>query len=112
MRAKYISACMMLAVFGVGCSSDTTEPAAPLSGRTVEIAITDFEFVVPNEVLSSDRIVLLNNDSVDHNLMPLDESFSVDVGAGKTAELPQLAPGKYAFHCHIHPDMMGEIVVS
>ena len=40
------------------------------------------------------------------------DTVSVDVAAGETVALPVFEPGNYPFHCHIHPDMMGELVVS
>ena len=94
-----------------GCSSSSTVEVVP-TGKTVEISITNFVFTVPNGVMQGDRIQLKNNDEAPHNLMPLDDSFSVDVAAGQTVDLPLLATGTYEFHCHIHPDMMGTLTIN
>jgi len=85
-----------------------TDSSAPAS----QITIIDMKFSVPKNAMSTDRFELVNNDAVAHNLMLLDDTVSVDVAAGETVALPQFKAGKYPFHCHIHPDMMGELVVS
>ena len=70
------------------------------------------KFSVPDIAMSTDRFEVVNNDAVAHNFMLLDDTVSVDVAAGETVALPPFKPGKYPFHCHIHPSMMGELVVS
>ena len=94
-----------------GCGSSPTVEVAP-TGKTVVISITNFVFTVPEGVMQGDLVQLKNNDDAPHNLMPLDDSFSVDVAAGQTVDLPLLATGTYEFHCHIHPDMMGTLTVN
>ena len=95
----------------VGCGSSTAVEVVP-SGKSVEISITNFVFTVPEGVVQGDLVQLINNDTVPHNLMPLDDSFSIDVAGGQTVDLPLLAAGTYAFHCHIHPDMMGTLTIN
>ena len=85
-----------------------TDSSAPVS----QITIIDMQFSVPENAMSTDRFELVNNDAFAHNLMLLDDTVSVDVAAGETVALPKFEPGNYLFHCHIHPDMMGELVVS
>jgi plastocyanin len=94
-----------------GCGSSSTSEVTP-SGKTVEISINDFAFTVPEGVMQGDLIQLKNNDTVAHNFMPLDDSFSLDVAAGQTVDLPLLATGSYPFHCHIHPNMMGTLTIN
>jgi plastocyanin len=93
-------------LFGCGGSS------SPQSSHISQITIAKMEFSVPASVSHSDHIELVNNDSVGHNFMLMDESFSIDIAPGKTVALPQFKPGKYPFHCHIHPTMMGTLTVS
>ena len=94
-----------------GCGSSATVEVAP-TGKTAEISITNFVFAVPEGVMQGDLVQLKNNDNVAHNLMPLDDSFSVDVAAGQTVDLPLLATGSFEFHCHIHPNMMGTLTIN
>lgn len=94
-----------------GCGSTSVAKITP-SGKTVEISISNFTFTVPEGVKQGDLVQLKNNDDVAHNFMPLDDSFSIDVAAGKTIDLPLLASGSYPFHCHIHPNMMGTLTIN
>jgi plastocyanin len=94
-----------------GCGSSSPAEVTP-SGKTVEISITNFVFTVPEGAMQGDQVQLKNNDDVAHNFMPLDDSFSLDVAAGETVDLPMLAAGSYPFHCHIHPNMMGTLTIN
>ncbi len=70
------------------------------------------KFSVPETTMSTDQFELINNDAIAHNFMLLDDTVSVDVAAGETVAMPAFKPGSYSFHCHIHPSMMGTLVVS
>ena len=94
-----------------GCGSSSAAEVTP-SGKTVEISITNFVFTVPEGAMQGDQVQLKNNDAVAHNFMPLDDSFSLDVAAGETVDLPLLAAGSYPFHCHIRPNMMGTLTIN
>ena len=93
-------------------STDSVTVAVDSSAPVSQITIIDMQFSVPETAMNTDRFELVNNDAVAHNLMLLDDTVSVDVAAGETVALPKFEPGNYPFHCHIHPDMMGELVVS
>ena len=93
-------------------STDSVTVATDASAPVFQISITDMQFSVPENAMSTDQFEIVNNDAVKHNLALLDETVSVDVAAGETVALPQFAPGTYEFHCHIHPSMMGTLVVS
>lgn len=106
----FLRALLVIPVVAACGSSTPVEVTA--TGKTVELSITNFVFTVPEGAMQGDRIQLKNNDEAPHNFMPLDDSFSVDVAAGQTVDLPLLATGTYEFHCHIHPDMMGTLTVN
>ncbi|TSA02601.1 MAG: hypothetical protein D4R77_12350 [Planctomycetaceae bacterium] len=93
-------------------STDSVAVATDASAPVFQISIADMQFSVPENAMSTDQFELINNDAVAHNLMLLDDSVSVDVAAGETVALPQFAPGTYEIHCHIHPSMIGTLVVS
>ncbi len=116
-----ISLVASLALFGCGSDVTTsstvsadesfavpTDASAPVS----QISITDMKFSVPENAMSTDQFELINNDAIAHNLMLLDDTVSVDAPAGETVAMPAFKPGSYPFHCHIHPTMMGVLVVS
>ena len=101
-------------LFGCGTNSGagSSDSSSPKTSQVVQVTIEKMQFSVPSSVSHADDLELVNNDSVSHNLMLMDESFSVDVGPGKTVALPQFKPGEYSFHCHIHPTMIATLTVS
>jgi plastocyanin len=107
---------LALSVMLFGCGADTvsgsSDSSSPMASPVAQITIEKMQFSVPTTVSSTGALELVNNDSVGHNLMLMDESFSVDVGPGKTVALPQFKPGEYSFHCHIHPTMIATLTVS
>ena len=107
-RAFLLALIVVPVLAGFGSSSAEVTP----SGKTVEISIANFTFTVPEGTVQGDLVQLKNNDDVAHNFMPLDDSFSLDVAAGQTVDLPLLATGSYPFHCHIHPNMMGTLTIN
>jgi len=109
MRSIFVAA--MCTVVVSACGPTPSVQISP-TGKTLEASITNFVFSVPNNAMQGDLIQLKNNDSEAHNFMPLDDSFSIDVAAGQTVELPLLKKGTYQFHCHIHPNMMGTLVIN
>ncbi len=103
-----------LTLFGCGTDSVTgsSDSSSPKASPVVQITIEKLQFSVPATVSNTDALELVNNDSVGHNLMLMDESFSIDVAPGETVALPQFKPGEYSFHCHIHPTMIATLTVS
>lgn len=112
-------AVIVLSIALIGCgtgsshSSPTTTVATHSETSSVsQITIKNMNFSIPNEAKEGDQFTLVNQDSVPHNLMMMDESFSVDIAAGATVLLPDFTAGTYSFHCHIHPTMMGTLIIS
>ena len=101
-----------VALFGCGSDIDSVSVATDSSAPISQITIIDMQFSLPENAMSTDRFELKNSDSVEHNLMLLDDTLSVDIAAGETVALPQFEPGNYPFHCHIHHSMMGALVVE
>lgn len=108
---KSLIAAMFCVPLLISCGSSSSAEIVS-TGKTAEISITNFVFTVPENVMQGDLVRLKNNDAQAHNFMPLDDSFSIDVAAGETVDLPLLEKGTYQFHCHIHPDMMGTLVIN
>jgi plastocyanin len=88
-------------------AATTTAAAAP-----VDIVIKDFAFQV--NAAKAGTITVRNDDTTKHTVTSDDgTSFSVEVPAGQTVTIPNVAAGTYAFHCEIHPTTMkGTLVVA
>jgi plastocyanin len=87
---------------------------APAQAETLSVAVL-FQAFSPTQLdaLPGDTIQWSNGSDRTHTVTADDGSFdSGDLLGGATFALTAGAPGTYAFHCRIHPDMTGEINVS
>jgi plastocyanin len=65
-------------------------------------------------------ITLVNNDSAPHNISVYTEKDGdaivqgdiINQGETVTIEVPAQEAGEYYFHCDVHPDMSGTLVVG
>jgi len=86
---------------------------APARADTLPVAVL-FQAFSPTQIdaLPGDTIQWSNGSERTHTVTADDGSFdSGDLPSGATFSLTPGAPGTYAFHCRIHPDMTGEIDV-
>jgi plastocyanin len=103
--------------YGTTATSAPTVASSPAggAGATVDIAIQSFTFTPATlTVAAGTEVKWTNMDSVGHNIVSDD---------GATIKSPMLAqgesysqvfntPGTYAYHCGVHPKMVGTIVVT
>lgn len=101
-----------------GSSSPAASSAAPAASSPAakagaQMTISGFDFgqqltVKPGEVVS-----VTNNDGVEHTVTADDgSSFNAPVNAKSTASFTApTKPGTYKFHCAVHPQMHGTLVV-
>src|SRR3954471_13705508 len=108
-------------VVGCGGASDAApatsrsgqaSPAAPGSNaRTIKIH--DFAFSPSTVTVDPGRVVVMNADGVAHTVTA-DDGHSFDTGSidsGSSSSITVTKPGRYAYHCEIHPNMHGTLVV-
>jgi len=62
---------------------------------------------------NNSTIKLVNDDSVNHTFTIIGTGVDVLIEGGQTVTKPgaNLAPATYQFHCTIHPQMTGTIIV-
>ena len=112
-----VSATLLLAACGDdddnGDDSASTEAPGDGGGEAsgeAAIVIAGFAFsVIPANVGS---IGVENDDTTAHTVTADDGSFDVRVDPGESGTFEVSEPGSYAFHCTIHPNMTGTLVVS
>ncbi|GAA2012532.1 hypothetical protein GCM10009839_03670 [Catenulispora yoronensis] len=77
------------------------------------ITIASFAFSGPVTVPAGATVTVTNTDSADHTVTgDSPGQFDVRVPAGQTVTFTApAAAGTYAFHCSIHPDMHGKLIV-
>jgi len=78
-------------------------------GRT--ITITNFAYApTPLTVHAGTRITVDNADRIAHTLTADDGEFDTgSLDAGAHATITVAAPGRYTYHCDIHPSMTGVV---
>ena len=116
---------LTVAACGGSSSSNTTTSTAPLSsgaslgasapasGST--ITVKDFAFGAPLTVKPGAKVTVVNRDGTDHTVTSDDgTSFDVHIGGNGNAAtfVAPSKPGTYKFHCTIHPEMHGTLVVA
>ena len=111
-------ACSSSSSSGKASSPGTTAPpassasAAPAAAAT--ITITNFVFTGPTTVSPGATVSVMNMDGEAHTVTA-DEGGAFDVtvpgNATGTFTAPT-TPGTYPFHCSIHPNMHGSLIVK
>ncbi|MPZ10919.1 MAG: hypothetical protein GEU89_12030 [Kiloniellaceae bacterium] len=94
--------CLALAILFSGLAS-----AGQAAEITVGMAAADYTPATV-EARVGDRLVFLNDDSVDHNVFVPTAGHAVDLGKqvpGARSELPLGKAGAFEVECVIHPDM-------
>ena len=92
-----------------------TGAGAPTGGtEIVMITIKDFKYEGPDSVGPGAKVVVMNEDAVNHTVTAEKKSdFDVTVEAGSTATFTApTTPGTYKYICTFHPNMMGTLVVK
>lgn len=114
-------------LIGAGCSASPTpvqtgtsvntgiNPNAP-SPSTITVTIQGFAFS-PSDftVAKGTPIIVTNNDSAPHTLTADDGSFdtgTIQPGASVNLATANIPSGTHAFHCAVHPNMKGSLIVQ
>lgn len=91
-------------------AATTAAGTAGTAGAT--ITIDGFAYKTP-EVAPGATVTVKNDDSVRHTVTADDNAFTVAVGKGTTGTFTAPAKaGSYAFHCAVHANMKGTLVVK
>ena len=124
-RVVISCACGIALAVLTGCGS-TTSPSgeapsssAPAAGSGTEtasaavITIKNFTFTTPDSVSPGAKITVDNKDGVAHTVTS-DSGGAFDSPAppGNSSFTAPTTPGSYPFHCNIHPEMHGTLVVQ
>lgn len=100
-----------------GCGSDPVEDTSPDPEVSADATITiaDFAYGDPLTVAPGATIMVINEDSAQHDVDAVDgESFETDLlgqGESLTFTAP-MEPGSYDFTCSVHPQMLGTLTVE
>jgi plastocyanin len=94
-------------------TGSTTTQSAP-TGQPATITIASFTFTGPLTVSPGTTVTVTNTDSADHTVTADSAGdFDVQAPGGKTVTFTApTTPGTYPFHCAIHPQMHGTLIVK
>lgn len=95
-----------------GVYGKTEDSTAEMPDSTSQIMIAGSAFTVLGDVKSTEVVSVANHDSFKHTVTSDEGTFDLIVEGGATESLPPLNPGVYAFHCKIHPSMLGTLTVT
>ncbi len=122
-RRELLSTASRVAVTGVGASLGSGVIATSLTGRSLAFAaqgaeahvtIVDFDFdPVELAVEPGTTVIWINKGNAPHTVTADDGSFdSGQLDSGDTFSQLFDAEGTFAYHCEIHPAMVGTVVVG
>ena len=99
-----------------GAAPSASAPAAGSSGQASSgsmMSIKDFAFTTPASVSPGAKVRVNNMDGLAHTVTADDgHSFDSPAPAGNSTFTAPTTPGSYPFHCSIHPEMHGVLVVK
>jgi plastocyanin len=88
------------------------EAATPAKGVTIKIANFDFNPGVITVPVGT-SVTWTNNDDDAHSVVANDKSFrSAPLDTGDSYTFTFQTAGTYAYHCGLHPQMVGKVVVT
>ena len=95
-------------------ASPVASPASTSAAAATAVKIANFAFDAPSvEVAVGATVTWTNNDSVAHTVTADDGSFdSGSIASGGTFSFTFTKAGTSTYHCAIHPNMKGTIVVK
>jgi plastocyanin len=97
-----------------GSASGSAAGASGSGGSSAAvITIKDFQFATPASVAPGTTITVKNEDSTAHTVTAdKGNAFDDQAQPGSSTFTAPTTPGSYPFHCTIHPEMHGTLVVK
>ena len=118
-RSSCLATLVVFAGLAAGCgsSSPSTPTPAPLADATINIVgISGSSSFAPSPTTVSvgQRVIWKNIDTRTHDIIQDANSFTTpNISAGGAADAVTMSTrGTFAYHCGIHPSMVGTITVQ
>ena len=96
--------------------AQTTTPSgttAPAPSGTITVDIRDHAFNPAQlNVAPGTTVTFVNNDNVPHTATADNDVFDLEVPPGSSYPVVLEGAGTVTYHCELHPDMKGSIVVG
>ncbi len=102
-----------LLVPAAGAGAPALADSGATASKSVTVTIRDFSFHPPTvRVSKGDRVVWANLDDVKHTATRRGSFSTGKIKPGKAIAVTFRAKGTYRYHCAIHSDMTGKVVVG
>lgn len=106
-----LAALLPIAALGTG-SSASAAPTANAS-KSVTVTIRNFDYSPGTiNISKGDRVVWANLDDVKHTATKGGSFTTGKIKPGKAVAVKFGSRGTYRYHCTLHPDMTGKVVVG
>ncbi len=88
--------------------------ALPARSATLAVVIKGMKFNPATlQIAAGDSVTFTNEDGAPHTATADDKSWDTGrLSRGNAASITFAAPGRYAYHCAVHPSMKGVIIVA
>jgi plastocyanin len=106
---------IVAAIVAGGIVAVTTLRVAPVRAADAAVAIKDFAFEPTSITVTAGSVVTWTNTAARPHTVTADDGTSFDsqpIGAGEAFANLFDTPGTFAYHCSIHPQMTGTVVVT
>ena len=108
-----IAAAAVLLILSLGAGSPAPAAGSATASGSATVKIKNFEFVPHTlSVSKGTRVVWSNRDGVKHTATKRGSFTTGKIKPGHSVAVRFTAPGTYAYHCKIHPEMHGKIIVG
>ena len=99
--------------YGYPIGGDTTVAGGGAATGSAELVAKGFAFTPDSVTAKAGTINVKNEDGTTHTFTSDDgKTFDVSVKGGDSATITVDTPGTYEFHCKIHSNMHGTLVVQ
>jgi len=115
-----LAALVMATILTAGCTSYSTPSPSPTTSAVTStsnqntVTIKDFAFTPSTLTIKRGaNVTWMNDDTATHRIDSDTQLFkSNDLNKGETFTYQFNDTGTFSYHCGIHPDMKGTIIVS
>jgi plastocyanin len=108
-----VAAAFALLLFTLGSGTGASAAPTATASKSVTVTIKGFKFKPGTiNIGKGDRVVWVNRDSVKHDATRGGSFTTGKIKPGKAVAVKFGAKGTYRYHCTLHPEMIGKIVVG
>jgi plastocyanin len=106
-------AALALLLLTIGSGAPASAAPTATASRSVTINIKDFKYKPPTiDINPGDRVVWVNLDKVKHTATKGGSFTTGKIKPGNAVAVRFSSKGTYRYHCTLHEDMFGKIVVG